>query len=101
MYSAFVPVAYSSGANAVWAKGVCNGMLSGYPDVLTVRDIQKIFRVGRSTAYDMVRSGSIPSIRVGSTYRISKDTVRDILCYNSTYADGGHDIANIEVGGEP
>ncbi len=76
-------------------------MLDEYPDVLTVRDIQSIFRISRSTAYDMVQSGRIPSIRVGSTYRISKDAVRDILCYNDTYADGGHDSAILEIGGEP
>ena len=64
-------------------------MLSEYPDVLTVQDLQKILRIGKSSAYGLVRSGKIPSVRIGSAYRISKNAIEDILCYNSTYAESG------------
>lgn len=66
-----------------------NDMLDEYPDVLTVDDLKSILRVGRNKAYDMVKSNRIPSIRTGNNYRISKDAVKDFLCYNNTYADGG------------
>ena len=64
-------------------------MLNEYPDVLTVQDIQKIFRVGKNRAYDLVKTKAIPSIRIGGTYRISKDAVKSVLCYNNTHADDG------------
>ena len=32
---------------------------------LTIKDLQKILSIGRNTAYDLVNSGEIPSIRIG------------------------------------
>ena len=46
--------------------------LSGYEDVLLPKDVQMILRVGRSTVQKLLSTGTIKSIRVGSTYRIPK-----------------------------
>ena len=64
-------------------------MLNEYPDVLTVDDLKNILRIGKNKAYNLLKSNIIPSIRMGNTYRISKDAVKEFLCYNSTYVDGG------------
>jgi len=39
--------------------------LECYGDILDVKDIQTIMRIGRRQAYDLVSSGTIPSIRIG------------------------------------
>lgn len=54
-------------------------MLDQYEDVLTVDDLQVILAVGRNVAYSLLRSGAIPSIRVGKKYRIPKDAVLHYL----------------------
>lgn len=54
-------------------------MLRGYPDLLTVQDIQNILHIGRSTAYKLVRSGEVESFRIGSTYRIPKTKLRGFI----------------------
>lgn len=43
-----------------------------YPDLLTVKDIQDLLHIGRSTAYSLLKSGEIKSMRIGSIYRIPK-----------------------------
>lgn len=50
-------------------------MLSQYVSVFTVTELQEILSIGRNTAYQLLRSGTIPSIRVGKEYRIPKDAV--------------------------
>lgn len=50
-------------------------MLSQYDAVLTVTDLQEVLGIGRNTAYSLIRSGAVPSIKVGKKYRIPKDAV--------------------------
>lgn len=42
------------------------------PIVLTVSDVSKILGIGMNTAYDLIRSGAIKSIRVGRQIRVPK-----------------------------
>lgn len=42
------------------------------PLTLCVDDLRDILQVGRNTAYDLVKSGQIGSIRVGRQLRIPK-----------------------------
>ena len=45
------------------------------PLVMTVEDLMPILLIGRNTAYDLVRSGEIKSIRVGRQIRIPRDAL--------------------------
>ena len=53
--------------------------LDDLPLTLRVEDLMPILDVGRNTAYELVRSGRIRSIRVGRQIRIPKDAVFDFL----------------------
>ena len=44
--------------------------LEDLPLVLTVEEAARYLRVGRSTAYEAVRSGQIPSTKIGRSIRI-------------------------------
>lgn len=46
-----------------------------YPDVLEVRDLQKMLKIGRNTALDLLTSGTIFSFRIGNRYKIPKKSV--------------------------
>lgn len=46
---------------------------SDLPIVLTVLDVAKLLRVSKNTAYDYLRSGAIPCIRVGHQIRVFRD----------------------------
>lgn len=61
-------------------KMVC---LEDVPLVLQVKDLPPLLKVGRNTAYELVRSGQIHSVKVGRVYRIPRGAVIDYLLKSS------------------
>ena len=53
--------------------------LDDLPLVLRVDDLMPVLDIGRNTAYELVRSGQIRSVRVGRKLRIPKQAVEDFL----------------------
>lgn len=49
------------------------------PLVLTIEELAPLLNVGKCTAYELVRSGQIKSIKIGSQYRILKQELRQYL----------------------
>ena len=49
------------------------------PLTLRVEDLMPILDIGRNTAYELVRSEKIRSIRIGRQLRIPKDAIQDYL----------------------
>lgn len=52
------------------------------PLTLKVEDLMPILGIGRNTAYELVRSGQIRSIRVGRNIRIPKSEILSFLNRN-------------------
>lgn len=48
------------------------------PDWMTVAEARSFLRLSRSTMYDKLRSGEIPSRRFGRQFRISKESLRPL-----------------------
>lgn len=46
--------------------------LEDYPDVLVVKDVMSILRLGRESTYALINAGTIPSIRRGRAIRVPK-----------------------------
>ena len=42
------------------------------PPILTVEEAARYLRIGRSAAYEAVRTGAIPHVKVGKLYRIPR-----------------------------
>lgn len=49
------------------------------PLVLSVIETSKVLGIGKNSAYELVRSGKIRSVRVGHQIRIPKDALIDFL----------------------
>lgn len=47
--------------------------------VLTVEEVSQLLCIGRNTAYELVRSGQICSVKVGRIYRIPRAAVDEYL----------------------
>lgn len=45
------------------------------PLVLTVSEVSDILDIGKNTAYDLIRSGTIKSFRAGRQIRVSKSAL--------------------------
>ncbi len=54
------------------------------PDVMTINDLQEALRVGRSTAYGLVKNNEIRTFRVGKLIRIRRE---DFIDYMSEKCD--------------
>lgn len=57
--------------------------LDDLPVTLRVEDLMPILGIGRNTAYELVRSGKLRSIRVGRQIRIPK---AEVLRFLNTHA---------------
>ena len=53
--------------------------LEELPLVLTVEDLMPILSIGRNTAYELVRSGQIRSVRTGRKIRVPKEAIAEYL----------------------
>jgi excisionase family DNA binding protein len=53
--------------------------LAGAPDVLTVEQAAEVLSVSRGTAYEAVRTGSLPSVRIGRCIRIPRLALEHML----------------------
>ena len=57
-------------------KNYTQEMFADYHDVVDVSGLQSMLgNIGRQTAYELVRKGSIKAIKVGKLYRIPKINV--------------------------
>lgn len=53
--------------------------LDELPDVLTADEVAEVLRVGRNTVYDCVRTGAIPSVRLGRRLLVPKAALLRLL----------------------
>jgi excisionase family DNA binding protein len=58
-------------------------LFDNYPDVVTVKEMQTMLRIGRSTAYKLIGDGVIPSVRIGTSYLITKKSIENFLSAGS------------------
>ena len=59
-------------------------MFADYPDVVDVSGLQSMLgNIGRQTAYELVRKGTIKAIKVWKLYRIPKINVIAFLTKNT------------------
>lgn len=50
-----------------------------YPNIVTVAQLQDMLNIGRNTAYNLLHSGEIKSIRIGKIHKIPKLNVINYL----------------------
>ena len=63
-----------------WMKAGNADFWKNIPLVLQVKDLSALLSASHNTAYQLVRSGQIRSIRVGRTYRIPRVALEEYLC---------------------
>ena len=54
-------------------------MFNLYNDVLTVKELCEALKIGRNSAYALIRSGKIKSIRIGRNIKIPKKYLIDYI----------------------
>jgi excisionase family DNA binding protein len=51
----------------------------GYPMLVTVEEAAMLLRIGRTTAYELVMSGKLKSVKVGRRRLVVRDGIRDYV----------------------
>lgn len=54
-------------------------MFNDYDDILTVEELLEILQIGRNTAYYLLGTGQIKSVRIGKKYRIPREFVIEYI----------------------
>lgn len=54
-------------------------MLERYPDVLTIKEIKDILRIGTNLTYKLLQTGKIKSIRLNKKYLIKKSDMIEYI----------------------
>lgn len=49
------------------------------PRCLRVEEVAGLLNIGRSTAYDLIRSGRLRSVKIGRRRLVPRDAVEDLL----------------------
>ena len=58
-------------------------MFNSYPDILSVKQLCEILCIGKNTAYRLLQSGEIRSVKIGKVYKIPKKCLKEyILKFN-------------------
>lgn len=73
-------------------------MFETYPDILSIADIQKALGIGRTKAYELVKTGQIQSIKIGNAIRIPKPLLLEYISQKS-YNIGEADKRRYSEGG--
>jgi len=47
--------------------------------LLTVEDVCRATKLGRTTVYALVRRGELPTVRIGRTVRVRRETLQEWL----------------------
>lgn len=56
-----------------------NRLFEGYPDILTVQQMQEALGVGRSWAYKLLEENEVRHFRIGRTYKIPKTALIEFV----------------------
>ena len=62
-------------------------MFENYDDVVTVEQLAKMLKIGRNTAYELVREERIQSVHIGRNIRIPKNAIIAYLNQNNVKDD--------------
>ena len=73
-------------------------MFKEFPDVLTVKDLAEMLKIGRNSAYDLIKTNQIHSIKVKSQIRIPKQSVIDYLLGATQPYPQSHSYGSYPVG---
>jgi len=58
-------------------------MFNDYPDILTVEELCEVLCIGKNTAYTLLASGQIRSVRINRVWKIPKIAVAEYVFSNS------------------
>jgi excisionase family DNA binding protein len=69
----------TGGARSFWGDGA---------SLLTVAEVASAMRVSTMTVYRLIKSGELPAVRVGRSYRVRGSALEQFLASRSVQVEG-------------
>lgn len=60
-------------------------LLKDYPEIMTIAEVAKALRIGKNKAYDLVKLGRLPSIRLGGKIIVPKMCLVSFILDTNNY----------------
>lgn len=54
-------------------------MFERIPEIMTLRECQKLLKVGRNTMLELIHNGSIDAFKIGNRWKITRSAVIEYL----------------------
>jgi len=67
-----------------------------YPSIYEVKDIMRIMRISRNTAYKLIQEEGVPYMRVGGRYKIPAEKFNEWLSGHFSHLQSTEDCAIIQ-----
>ena len=67
-------------------------MFRNFPDIVNIQQITEMLNIGKSSAYNLLKTQQIRHVRIGTKYIIPRQSVIDFtngICYNDNRITGG------------
>lgn len=56
-----------------------DALFAGLPPTLTVEDVSELLNISRQNTYAWLREGVIPGYKIGTTWRVIRDELKETL----------------------
>jgi excisionase family DNA binding protein len=64
-------------------------LLDDLPELLTIEELRRVLRIGRSFAHELIATGRVPHLRIGRRVRVPRAAVRALLEEWRKHDNGG------------
>ena len=65
--------------NDMESESKTNELFKDYDDVVTIEDIMNMLHIGRTTVYELLKDGTIYSVRIGKRYIVPKQAIINLI----------------------
>ncbi|WP_367645929.1 helix-turn-helix domain-containing protein [Paenarthrobacter ureafaciens] len=65
--------------NDIRGKAALDALFADRPETLTVDEVAEVLNISRQNAYAWLRDGVIPGYKIGTTWRVIRDELKETM----------------------
>ena|SRR6478735_4389022 len=73
------PAAWTLPVSGDQGHDALDALFAGRPETLSVEEVAELFNISKQNAYAWLRDGVIPGYKLGATWRVIRDELKDTM----------------------
>lgn len=73
------PRAWQRAVSEVRSTAALDALFAGRPETLSVEEVAELLNISRQNAYAWLRDGVIPGYKLGATWRVIRDELKETM----------------------